>query len=100
MRTVRYHPQARTEFLEQVHFYAEISPRLAEHFDRAVPIAETQAVQMPEAWPKYKGRTRRIVDRQFKFSLVYVYGEDDVYIVAVAPMRRKPGYWRASLSFG
>ena len=98
MRTVRYHPEARAEFLEQVDFYAEISPRLAEHFDRAVQSAETQAAQTPETWPKYKGKTRRVVDRQFKFSLVYVHSRDDVYVVAVAPMRRKPGYWRARLS--
>ena len=57
--------------------------------------AEVQAAQSPEAWPKYKGKTRRIVDHQFKFSLVYVHGRDDLYVVAVAPMRRKPGYWKA-----
>lgn len=43
MRTVRYHSEARAEFLEQVDYYAAISPRLAEHFDRAVQTAETQA---------------------------------------------------------
>ena len=98
MRTVRYHSEARAEFLEQVDFYAAISPRLAEHFDRAVQTAETQAAQAPEAWPKYRGKTRRVVDRQFKFSLVYLHRGDDVYVIAVAPMRRKPGYWRARLS--
>ena len=98
MRTVRYHPEARAEFLQQVEYYADISARLAEHFDKAVHTAETQAAQTPETWPKYKSKTRRVVDRQFKFSLVYLHSADEVYVVAVAPTRRKPGYWRARLS--
>ena len=100
MRKVRYHPAARAEFLRQVEYYADISARLAEHFDRAVHTTETQAANTPEAWPKYKGMTRRVVDRQFKFSLVYLHSADEVYIVAVAPMRRDPGYWRERLIDG
>ena len=75
-----------------------ISARLAEHYDRAVHTAETHAATTPETWPKYKHKTRRIVDRQYKFSLVYLHNENEVYIVAVAPTKRKPGYWRARLS--
>ena len=98
MRTVRYHPEARAEFLFEVAYYAAISDRLAEHYDRAVQTAETHAATTPETWPKHKHKTRRIVDRQFKFSLVYLHNENEVHIVAVAPTKRKPGYWRARLS--
>lgn len=97
MRAVRYHPEARAEFLHEVEYYAAISARLAEHYDKAVQVAERHAASAPETWPKYKHRTRRIVDRQFKFSLVYLHNADEVHIVAVAPMKRKPGYWRARL---
>lgn len=78
MRTVRYHPEARTEFLHEVGYYAAISVRLAEHYDGAVHTAETHAATTPETWPKYKHNTRRIVDRQFKFSLVYLHNENEV----------------------
>lgn len=98
MRTVRYHPEARAEFLHEVEYYAAISARLAEHYDRAVHAAETHAATTPETWPNYKHKTRRIVDRKFKFSLVYLHNENEVYIVAVSPTKRKPGYWRARLS--
>ena len=97
MRTVQYHPEARAEFLHEVEYYAAISVGLAEHYDRAVHIAEAQAAAAPETWPKYKHKTRRIVDRTFKFSLVYLHDENEVYVVAVAPAKRKPGYWRARL---
>lgn len=98
MRRVRYHPEARAEFLHEVEYFAAISTRLAEHYDRAVHRAESQAANMPETWPKYKYKTRRIVDRRFKFSLVYLHNEKEIYVVAIAPTRRKPGYWRARLS--
>jgi toxin ParE1/3/4 len=98
VRSVRFHPAARVEFLHEVQYYAAISPRLAERFERAVHAAETSAAEAPEAWPKYAQMTRRVVDRTFKFSLVYMYTEADVYVVAIAPNRRKPGYWKARLS--
>lgn len=53
MRTVRYHPEARSEFLHEVEYYAAISARLAEHYDRAVHTAETHAANTPETWPEY-----------------------------------------------
>lgn len=98
MRSVRYHPEAAAEFLHEVEYFAAISPRLAEHYDNAVQLAEKQAARTPEAWPKYKHKTRRLVDRKFKFSLIYFYDEGEVYVLAVAPMKRKPGYWQARLS--
>ncbi len=98
MRTVQYHPEARAEFLHEVEYYAGISPRLAEHYDRAVHAAETHAATTPKTWPKYKHKTRRVVDRQFKFSLAYLHNENEVHVVAVAPAKRKPGYWRVRLS--
>ena len=98
MRTVWYHPEARAEFLHEFEYYAAVSARLAEHYDRAVHTAETHAANTPETWPKYKHKTRRVVDRQFNFSLVYLQNEIEVYVVAVAPAQRKPGYWRVRLS--
>ena len=97
MRTVRYHPDARAEFLNQIEYYISLGTRLADRYDKAVHAAEQQAAAAPETWPKYKHRTRRLVDRTFKFSLVYLHSESEIYVVAVAPTRRKPGYWRARL---
>lgn len=98
MRTVRYHPDARAEFLHQVGYYSSISTRLAERYDKAVHKAEIQAAETPEIWPSYTHKTRRVIDRRFKFSLVYLHNEREVYVVAVAHDRRKPTYWRTRLS--
>lgn len=54
MRAVRYHPEARAEFLHDVECYAAISTRLAELYDKAVHAAEMQAAATPEASPEYR----------------------------------------------
>jgi len=97
VRAVQYHPAARDEFLRQVVYYSDVSTRLAERYDKAVHKAEVQAAEAPEQWPPYKFETRRILDRTFKFSLVYLHNENEIYVVAVAPTRRKPAYWKARL---
>jgi hypothetical protein len=34
---------------------------------------------------------------KFKFSIVYVVREDEVIVLALAPFRREPGYWKSRL---
>ena len=100
MRSVRYHPDARAEFLHEVEYYSRLSMRLSERFDRAVLVAEARAAEAPELWPKYNHKTRRVIDRKFKFSLVFLYSDSEITVVAVAPFRRRPGYWKVRLSDG
>ena len=88
------------QFLHEVQHYAHLSVRLSERYDSAVHAAEVRVAGAPDLWPKYKHKTRRILDRKFKFSLVYLYTESEVVVIAVAPFRRKPGYWKARLSDG
>lgn len=48
----------------------------------------------------YEYGTRRYFPKKFPFSLVYVEGEAEIYILALAPDSRKPGYWRARRNDG
>lgn len=100
MRSVRYHPDAQAEFLREVEYYSRLSLRLGERFDKAVLTAEARAAETPELWPRYKHKTRRFIDGTFKFSLVYLYSESVLTVVAVAPFHRRPGYWKARLGDG
>jgi len=100
VRSIRYHSEARTEFLNQVDYYASLSVRLAERFDRAVVAAETLAAETPDHWPPYKHKTRRVLDRQFKFSLVYLHTDREIVVIAIAPFRRRPSYWKGRIGDG
>ncbi len=100
MRAVRYHPDASAEFLREIEYYLALSPALSERFDRAVLACEVRAAESPDRWPKYLYNTRRILDRKFKFSLVYSTFEGEIAVLAVAAFRRRPGYWKSRLNDG
>jgi toxin ParE1/3/4 len=97
VRTVRYVDEAREEFLHEVAYFTAVSPRLGRRFDEAVQNAEAVAAEFTDAGFPYKFGTRRVFPGKFKFSIVYVYREGEVVILAVAPFRRRPGYWRPRL---
>ena len=37
---------------------------------------------------------RRALARRFPFSVIYAVDGDEIVVVAVAHLRRKPGYWK------
>jgi hypothetical protein len=41
--------------------------------------------------------TRRLVLRRFPFAIVYRLAGEFVLVLAIAHMRRRPGYWRGRL---
>ncbi len=98
MRRIRYVEEAREEFLQEVEYFTTVSPRLGRRFDEAVQKAEALVSEFADAGFPYKFLTRRVFPGKFKFSIVYVVREDEVVVLAVAPFRRKPGYWRSRVS--
>ena len=95
MRSVRYLEEAREEFLHEVEYFATINPRLGERFDNAVQKAEALAAEFAGMGSPYKYGTRRVFPGKFKFSIVYLIRLNEVVVIAVAPHKRKPGYWRS-----
>jgi toxin ParE1/3/4 len=95
VKPVRFHDAARIELLNEIQYYTGISPKLGERLAVAVEQATQLASEFPDVGTPYRYGTRRVFPRKFPFSIVYVIREAEVYIVAVAPFRRKPDYWRA-----
>jgi plasmid stabilization system protein ParE len=77
-----------------VRWYEEQRPGLgAEFFDAVV---ETTALirERPESGPlSPDGRTRRLMVHRFPYQVVYSVATDKIVIVAVAHLKRRPGYW-------
>ncbi len=59
-------------------------------------IAEQPGIGAPWTYSKVPEGVRRFPLRSFPYHVVYV-EEPRLVIVAVAHMRRRPGYWRARL---
>ena len=45
-------------------------------------------------WPVIEAELRRRLVRRFPFGILYRIEPEEIVIVAVAHLRRKPGYWR------
>jgi toxin ParE1/3/4 len=95
VKPVRFHDAARVELINEVLYYATISSRLGEGLAAAVEKATQLASEFPDMGSPYKHGTRRVFPKKFPFSLVYIVRESEVYVLALAPFRRKPGYWRS-----
>jgi toxin ParE1/3/4 len=90
---VRFHDAARSELAEEVLYYAQVDRRLGERLAQAVERAVALAAEFPEMGSPYKLGTRRVFPKRFPFSVVYLHRRDELYVLAVAPFRRKPAYW-------
>lgn len=95
MKTVRFHDAARLELRYEVSYYSAISAVLGRRLAEAVEEAVDLARSFPEIGVPYLQRTRRVFPKKFPFSIVYVDAGSEIYVVAFAPFRRKPGYWQA-----
>jgi toxin ParE1/3/4 len=49
---------------------------------------------MPGIGTTYLADTRRVFPKDFPHSIVYREGDDKIIVYAIAPFKRKPGYWR------
>ena len=95
MKAVRFHDEARLELLHEVRYYSAISPILGRRLADAVEEAVTLARSFPDIGVPYLNQTRRVFPKSFPISVVYMEAAAEIHVIAFAPFRRKPGYWRA-----
>ena len=93
--SVFFHPEAEAEFIAAARYYEGQAPNLGAEFVTAVEAAFEGLVGFPEKGRPFGSRLRRVLVRGFPYSLIYRAEPARVLIVAVAHVRRRPGYWRA-----
>ena len=54
--------------------------------------------QFPEAWHPLSKRTRRCLVKRFPYGVIYTKRGEEIIIIAVANLHRKPDYWKNRLS--
>lgn len=94
MIRVVFHPDALQELRDQALFYEERSAGLGKRFVSQVQAAVGLVASMPGIGSNWRHGTRRVFPKDFPHSVVYRVMSDRLVILAVAPFRRKPGYWR------
>jgi hypothetical protein len=92
-----FHTEAILEAKEAADWYAERSLSAAMNFKSELRLAEDNVTVQPETWSAYLHGTRCYRLNQFPYGLVYIERGDRIIGIAVAHLKRRPGYWRQRL---
>lgn len=93
MITVRFLPLARAELLHEVEYYSKSTTGAGVRFQAAVEAALDRASRHPFGGAPTAHGTRSMLVKGFPFSVVYRANDGELLVVAIAPHRRRPGYW-------
>ncbi len=91
---IRFLEIAQIELDEAIDYYNYEVPGLGYDFLEEVLSALDRIVLFPEAWHLCSNRTRRCQTRRFPYGIVYQVRENEILVVAVANLHRKPEYWK------
>jgi plasmid stabilization system protein ParE len=92
--SVIFDPAARDELAEAVAWYDQQREGLGDAFLIEVKRAARRIIEHPQAWSKLSRRTRRCRLARFPYGVIYQPLTNEIRILAVAHLHRKPGYWQ------
>lgn len=91
-------PEADQEMLEAARYYQSLSSGLGDDYLAEVEHAVQSIALSPQTWPVLEGDFRRRLVKRFRFGVIYRIELDLIVIIAVAHLRKKPGYWKKRIS--
>ena len=94
MKSVAFHPDAEAEFSATARYYEAQAENLGADFISSVERTYTRLAAFPESGHPFGTRLRRVLVPGFPYGLIYRVESDRLFIVAVAHLHRRPGYWR------
>ena len=93
----RFHPLAIDELDAVVAYYEERREGLGLEFAREVELVIARIAEHPFAGRGLSRHTRRCLVNRFPYGVIYRVESDALWIVAVANLQRRPGYWKSRL---
>jgi len=91
---------AKLELQKAIDYYNGQKEDLGEEFAQEVETTVQRICLLPGAWTRLSDTVRRCRTNRFPYGLVYHQKGDDIIILAVMHLRRKPGYWKERLKDG
>ncbi|OHB75449.1 MAG: plasmid stabilization protein [Planctomycetes bacterium RBG_16_55_9] len=93
-----FHPDAEQELNQAVDYYNDCQPLLGWDFAREVYFTIQNIVTYPKAWTPLSKNARRCLVNRFPFGVIYQIVRNDILIIAVMHLNRKPGYWQSRIA--
>jgi len=94
VKALRIHEGARREANQATVRYAERSLSAARRFRDELLAGFSSAAAFPLRYPSYLHGTRRVLLKKFPYFIVFFDWQDEIYVVAIAHAKRRPGYWK------
>ena len=85
---------AQIELEDAIEYYNYELPGLGKAFLTEVLNTLDRIGEFPEAWHPCSKRTRRCQTRRFPYGISYQIRKQEILVVAVAHLHRKPDYWK------
>ena len=95
MIPVRFHSDARAELLEAASYYDAQQKGLGRRFTGVVREAVRRIQDWLRLYKVIEDDIRRCRVPRFPYGLIYRLGEDEIQVIAVMHLHRRPGYWRS-----
>ena len=90
----RFHPEAEIELNNAIDYYEESQEHLGLEFAQEVYATIHLIIDFPEAWQPMTTTTRRCLTNRFPFGIIYTTIEQEMIIIAVMHLNKKPDYWK------
>lgn len=94
MYEIEFHHDADKEIKAAAAYYEERLIGLGSDFLEEIEQGLRRIQQFPLIWPVYEGEYRRYLLKRFPYGLIYRIGTEKIFIIAIAHLHRKPGYWK------
>ena len=91
---IRLLKAAQLELDESFIYYEEQMEGLGFEFVSEIEAAIKQIKSHSEAWSQFSERTRRCLVKKFPFGVIYQIRSNEILILAIAHLHRKPLYWK------
>ena len=89
-----FHPEAEAELNSAIDYYENIQADLGLEFAQEVYATIRRIIDYPLAWQSMTLKTRRCLTSRFPFGIIYYITEEQIVVVAVMHLSKKPGYWK------
>ena len=93
----RFHPSAKAELNNSIDYYEDCCSGLGLEFAEEIYSTIQRIIQFPEAWSRLSPNSRRCLTNRFPYGIIYQALKDEILIVAIMQLNRKPGYWKDRL---
>lgn len=89
-----FHPDAKRELFDAIGYYESCKKGLGLEFSIEIYSTIQRIIHFPYAWVKVSKNTRRCLTNRFPYGVIYQTRGDEIIIIAIMQLNRKPKYWR------